>query len=151
MKEEHTANLKTELEKVNGANTAKLIKTLAKVELAGLEGVTLSVDPKFISEPVLSALSSKYSVVLDEQDNLVLKQKENPALDVLDAAGKPVTFQQALKQAVLENKLGTEVKVDPNDPKKKKIIVGGKEGGGGDETEVVPSYIAEKIKSNPGE
>jgi len=150
LKEEHTNNLKTELEKLNGVNSAKLIKTLAKVELQGLTDVELSVDAKFISEPVLSALSSKYNVVLDANDNLDIKQKDNVALDVLDKVGKKVSFSQAIKEIVLDNKLGTLVKEgEPGGAgHKKKIIVGGGAGGGSDETIVLPDYIQEKIKAN---
>ena len=149
MKAQHTENLKTELEKVNGANTAKLIKTLTKVELSGLDGVKLAVGANFIADPVLSSLSSKYAIVLDENDNLDLKQKANPQLDVLDGTGKKMTFQQALRNAVIENKLGTEEKEEGKDEKRKKIIVGGGDGGGDGKTELVPSYIADKINANP--
>jgi len=148
LKEEHTNNLKTELEKVNGANSAKLIKTLAKVELQGLTDIELSVDAKFISDPVLSALSSKYNVVLDGNDNLDIKQKDNVALDVIDKGGKKITFSQAIKEIVLDNKLGTLVKEgDPGPGGKKKIIVGSG-GGGSDEPIVLPDYIMQKIKEN---
>lgn len=152
LKEQHTTNLKTELEKVNGANSAKLIKTLAKVELQSLDGVDFPIDVKFISDPALAALSSKYAVVIDANDNLEIKQKDNVALDVLDKAGKKITFNQALKEVVLENKLAVVRKEDDGggDHKKKKIIIGGGEGGeGGDGALEVPSYIANKIKSNP--
>lgn len=147
LKTQHTENLKTELEKINGANTAKLIKTLAKVELQGLENVKLAVAAGFISDPALAALSSKYAVVMDANDNLDIKQKDNVALDVLDKGGKKITFSQALKEVVIEHKLGSEVVADPLDPKKKKIIVDGG-GDGGEGGFQVPSYIAEKINSN---
>jgi len=148
MKTQHAENLKTELEKVNGANTAKLIKTLTKVELAGLENVKLAVAAGFISDPVLISLSSKYAVVLDDNDQLTLKQKANPELDVMDTAGKKVTFQAALREAVIANKLGTEVKEGEGDGKKKKVIIdtGGENGEG--KVENVPSYIADKINAN---
>lgn len=138
--------LKTELEKVNGANTAKLIKTLAKVELSNLDGIELSVSPSLISETILAQISAKYAVVVDDNDNLTIMQKANPTLKVLDAAGKEVTFQQVLKKTVLENKAGVESKIDA-DPKKKKVVIGGGEGGD-DQTFEMPSYIANKIKEN---
>jgi hypothetical protein len=145
----HGDTLKTELEKANGLNSAKLIKTLTKVELSGLDDIELSVAAKFISDPALNNLSAKYTVVLDENDNLDIKQKADKNLDVLDKAGKKITFAQALREAVLEEKLGKEVKVDPNDPKKKKIIVNPGDGGG-DDVKDVPDYIKEKIVANGG-
>lgn len=149
-KTQHAEALKTELEKNNGANTAKLIKTLTKVELSSLPDVTLAVGAGYISEPVLSALSEKYAVVLDANENLDLKQKANPTLDVVDSKGKKVTFQQALREEVLEKKLGTEAKKDDNGGGgggRQKIIVGSKDDGSGG-TDVVPDYIAQKINAN---
>lgn len=150
LKEQNTQNLTKELEKVNGQHTAKLIKTLTKVELASLSDVTLSVGANFISDPVLSALSAKYAVVIDANDNLDIKQKANPELEVLDSAGKKITFAQALKSVVLDNKLGVEAKTeDPNDPtKKKKVIIGGGGGAGGGTEAPVASYITDKINAN---
>jgi len=153
MKTEHTTNLTKALEETNGKHTAKLIKTLTKVELASIDGITLSVGASFISDPVLSALTAKYAVVLDDNDNLVLKQKENPKLDVIDTAGKTVTFQQALKETVVANKLGVVKAADDKDKdkdkdKRNKIIIGGGDGGGG-EIDLVPSYIADKISKAP--
>lgn len=149
MKTSQPELLKKEIEKITGVNTMKLIKTLTKVELSGLEDVRLGVAPQFISEPALNALNAKYAVVLDEHDNLDLKQKANPALDVMDDKGKKLTFAQALKAVVLENKLGTEIKEDEKEKiqKKKKLLI---EGGGGDDDEpvVVDSHIQKKIDAN---
>lgn len=148
MKTQQPELLKKEIEKVTGANTMKIIKTLTKVELMGLEDVRLGVAPQFISEPALNALNSKYTVVLDDNDNLDLKQKANPALDVMDDKGKKITFAAALKTVVLENKLGAEIKEDEKEKlKKKKLLIEG--GGGDDETPVVvDTHIQKKIDAN---
>lgn len=150
MKEEHSESLKKELEKVNGANTSKLIKTLAKVELGSLDNIQLAVAPAFVSDTVLAELSAKYSVVLDANDNLVLRQKANPELEVLDSKGGKVTYQQALRELVLEKKLGAEVKPpDPKNPgKKNRVII---EPGKGDEGtgDDLPDYISKKIEQQP--
>lgn len=158
LKGEHETNLTKALEETNGKNTAKLIRTLAKVELQDLPGVKLLVGAKMITEPVLAALNSKYTVVLNDDDSFDLKQKTNPALDVLDKAGKKVSFIQAMKEVVLENKLGTEIKegeegeeIDPTTgkPKKKKIIIDEGGGGGGGTETVIPAHIQAKINANP--
>lgn len=150
MKTDHEGNLKTELEKVTGANTAKLIKTLTKVELASLDDVQLAVAANFISDPVLSTLAAKYDIVLDANDNLDIKQKGQPNLDVLDKGGKKVTFRTVLREAVLENKLGTEIKDDGSGKgnTKTKVIIGdGGEGGQGNTD--VADYIQKKIDQQP--
>lgn len=152
MKGEHETNLKTELEKVNGANSARLIRTLTKVELSDLDDVQLSVAAAYISDPALKELSSKYTVILDADDNLDLKQKENAALDVMDKGGKKVTFKQALREVIISKKLGTEIKDDGKGGGggKKKVIIDGDGGNGGDgEAKVVASYIADKIAKQP--
>lgn len=149
MKTENTENLKKELEKVNGANSAKMIRTLTRIELNDIPDVQLAVSAGVLTDSVLGELTSLYAVVLDGNDNLVLKQKAHPELDAIDDKGNKITLKPALKKIVLEKKLGTEVKVDSNDPNKKKIIVGSGEGGsGGDDIKIVPSYIAEKINAN---
>lgn len=151
MKGEHETNLKTELEKVNGTNSAKFIKMLTKVELAGLDDVQLSVAAGFISDPVLQAMSSKYTIVLDANDNLDIKQKDNANLDVLDKGGKKISFKAAMREEVLTNKLGVEIKEDPKNPggKKKVVIDEGGNGGAGGGDKGVPSYIQDKIDNNP--
>lgn len=145
LKDQHKTNLTEELAKVNGTHNAKLIRVLAKVELQGLDDISLAVPANIISDPALQALGEKYLVVLDANENLDIKQKDNPALDVIDKAGKKVTFNQALKEVVLEKKLGT-VKEEEKDPKngKKKVIIDG--GGDGKEGVVeVPDYIKNKM------
>lgn len=148
MKTVHADTLKKEIEAVNGKNTMKLVKTLTKVELQGLDDVDLAVAANYVSDPVLATLNEKYAIVLDANDNLDLKQKEQPALDVLDKTGKKITFQQALKETVIAMKLGTQTKVDPDNPKgKKKVII---EGGGGDAGVVeLPEHIKNKIDAIP--
>lgn len=151
LKTSNAETLQKELEKVNGSHSAKLIKILTKVELAGLPDVQLTVGPSFISDAVLTALSSKYAVVLSEDgESLDIKQKDNPKLDVLGSNGKKIGFQEALKEIVITNKLGAEVKADPNDPlKKRKVVIGG--GGSGDDddvNDVVDSHIMKKIEAN---
>jgi hypothetical protein len=148
MKTQQPELLKKEIEKVTGASTMKIIKTLTKVELMGLEDVRLGVGASILSEPALQLLNAKYTVVLDENDNLDLKQKGNPALDVMDDKGKKLTFAQGLRAVVLENKLGAEIKEDEKkELKKKKLLI---EGGGGDDDEpvVVDGHIAAKIAAN---
>lgn len=149
MKEEHTKNLTTELEKVNGSNTAKLIKTLARVELSSLDDINLSVAASYITDPVLSELNTLYTVVLDANDNLDIKQKAHPTLDVLDTGGKKLPISAAIRKIVLDKKLGSEKKEgdDKTNPKKK-IIIGGGEDGGGEDVKEIPSYIADKINAN---
>lgn len=141
---------KKQIEELNGKHSLKLINTLAKVELQGLDGIKLAVAANYVSGPVLSAMNEKYAIVLDANDNLVLKQKEQPALDVLDKAGKTVTFQQAMKETVLALKLGTEDKPDPTDPKgKKKVIIEG--GGGGEDVVELPAHIKSKVDAIPAD
>lgn len=148
--------LTKELEKNNGVANTKLIKTITKVELASLENVKLSVAPGYLVDPVLADLQSKYNavIVLDEQDNPHLKQKANPALDVM-VDNKVLPFATALKTVVLEKKLGVDSTKEQDDPTKtrKKVVVGGGgnsgEGGEGGDVITVPDYIQNKIDKNP--
>ncbi len=150
LKNEHKTNLETELKKVNTVNDARVLRTLARVEIGQLEGVTLSVAAKFVTDPVLNALTSKYALVLGDNDEILVKQKDNPALDVMEK-GKKLSFVDVAKQVVIDNKLGAEVKADdPNDPKNKKIkVIVTNDGGGGGGNDLVPSYIKDKIDNNP--
>lgn len=144
--EDWEAKMTEAVTKTNGAAQTKMVKLLTRVELSNLEGVDLNVSPSFIQDQLLARLTDKYSVVLNSNDELELKQKDNVALDVMEG-GKKVTFQEALKKLVLENKLGTEKKEEEDPGKRKKVIVGG--GEGGDSIEI-PSYINEKIEKNEG-
>lgn len=128
----------------------RIIKLIAKNNLSTLDKIKLTVNPDYIVDPVLKKVGAKYNavLVLGEDDNLVLKQKDNNALDVLDDKKKVVSFQQALRNVVLEDKLGTEEAADdPNDPTKKKTVsVNSKEG---EQTaDVIPSYIAKAAEEN---
>lgn len=132
--------LNTELEKVNGSNSARMIKNLTKAGLATLEGVEYPVAVHFLVDPILNSLQSKYSIVLGPNDELQIMQKANPALEVL-VDNKTLTFADALKAEVIAQKAGKlkEEKKDPPGPTR--VTVNDDEGG-------VPSYIKDKIDAN---
>jgi hypothetical protein len=150
LKTDHDKNLQAELQKVNTAKDARILRTVARVEMSSIEGVKLNVAAKFVTDPVLQAITSKYALVLDDSDEIHIKQKDNPTLDVMEK-GKKLTFADVAKQTILDYKLGVEEKqADPNDPKNKKtkVIIGGEGGGGEGGDNLIPSYIQDKIKSN---
>lgn len=139
---------KQELEKVNGVASARIIKNVTKAVLATLPGVKLTVPPAYITEQLLSRLQNNYTLVLDDNDDVQLRQKANKELKVLDGS-KEVTFEDALKKQILSDKLGEEVKADDkDDPKKKKKVVIGEGEEGDDNTFTAPDYISSKIKKN---
>jgi transcription termination factor NusB len=140
--------LTKQIEETNGKATAKMVKALTKVELASLDKIKLAVGAGFITEPVLAKLTEKYKIVLDANDNLDLKQKENDKLDVL-VNGKKLSFSQALRDVVLQEKLGTEIKAedDKGGGSRKTVIINNEGNQGGDSVEL-PSYIKDKIEQN---
>jgi hypothetical protein len=100
--------LDTEVKTVSAGNTDKLVKYLAQTNLATLDKIKLNVPASYIVDPILGKLRAKYSVVL-EGDDLVLRQKENPALKVVDKKnGHELSFTEALRAQVLEDKVGAE-------------------------------------------
>jgi len=99
--------LETEVKKVTDTNGEKLMKFLAQTHLTSLEKVKLNVPASYIVDPILNKIRGKYSVLM-EGDDLVLRQKENPALKVVDKKGHDVTFMEALRAQVLEDKVGVE-------------------------------------------
>lgn len=151
--QEWSEKVKTETAAVEGKFQSKLIKTLLGTNLASLDKIKLHVSPGILTTPVLDKLSSKYSVVIDEQDNLDIKDKINPKLEAMDAkTGKKIPIIDALREIVIAEKLGEEVKEDTGGEGggKKKVIVdsGGGAGGEGNDAVVLPDYIKESIEQN---
>jgi hypothetical protein len=139
--------LNGELEKVNGAASSRMIKALTKVELSSLDKIKLNVPPAYITDPLLAKLQSKYTIVLSDNDELDIKQKDNKNLDVLEN-NKKVTFSQALRKLVLEDKVGAEITDDEGEEGKKKKVIINKDGGGGNEPIELPGYIAQRVDNN---
>jgi len=99
--------LETEVKTVSEKTNEKLMKFLAQTHLTSLEKVKLNVPASYIVDPILNKIRGKYSVLM-EGDDLVLRQKENPALKVVDKKGHDITFMEALRAQVLEDKVGVE-------------------------------------------
>lgn len=146
MTTKHQEVLTAELNKLNGANSAKIIRMLTRVELSSMEGISLKVGANLVSDPVLALLNSKYAVVLGDDDSLSIAQKENPKLKVVDDKGKEVTFAQALKQAALDLKIADPITDDgKGGPGKTKKVVVGDGGGSDDNVTIIPDYIKNKM------
>lgn len=136
-----------ELNKVNGSSQNKLVKVLTKAELSSIEDVTLNVPASYVIEPVLAKLTEKYAVVIGDNEELLLKQKANPQLDVMEN-GKILTFSQAVKNVVVAEKLGTaksEKVKEEEERKKRTILIKGERV---EDQILLPSYIEDKIKNN---
>lgn len=147
----HNTKLTAELEKANGMNTAKIIRLQTAFELIGLDKIALSVPASYITEPVLAKLNNLYTVVLNADDTLAIKQKANPALDVMEGS-KVLTFKDVLRKIVIADKLGVETTEDDGGgTRKRKVVVGAGGdggGGGGEENDLIPSYIKDKVDAN---
>lgn len=141
-KTEFETKLSTEKEALSVANVGKVLKLLTTIELGKLDKVKLNVPATYITDPLLGKLGNKYNLVL-ENDQIELRQKENKALKVLDSAGKEISFAQALRSQVLEDKVGEEVKEQQQQQQHRQIIVNPGEEGNGEIT--TPSYIQDKI------
>lgn len=152
--EEFKTKLETETGAIAGKYNAKLIKSLVQGKLTSLDKIKLNVGAEFLADPVLSKLGSKYSVVLGDNDELDIMQKENPKLHVMDAAGKSISFDSALRSVVIDSKLGSEMKEDEGGGGaggKKKVIIGGGNGdggGGNDDAIELPDYIQKSVDAN---
>jgi hypothetical protein len=148
---EWQTTLDNKLKENNGTANTKLLKVLTRSELADLDNIKLNVPAAYVTDPLLAKLSAKYALVLDDNDDIQLMQKANPALKATDTANKPLVFKQELRKLVLEEKVGVEVKADEGDGKSKKktVTVGGGEGGEeGQTTLAIPSYIQKNIDAN---
>jgi hypothetical protein len=99
--------LETETKKVADGNTEKLVKYLTQSQLATLDKIKLNVPASYLVDGVLGKIKGKYSVVM-EGDDVVLRQKANPALKVVDSKGKELSYAEALRAQVLEDKVGAE-------------------------------------------
>lgn len=113
-------------------------------ELSTIED--LAIDPNAVSEIVFKMVEAKYTPVLNP-DTLEFKlmRKDNPALDAIDKAGKPITFRQAALE-VMTGKKGflTEKKADDPNPEPGKVtkVVVGKDG--------QPTHISSHIRKLAG-
>ena len=142
------AKLDTELEKVNGASSSRLVKAVTRAEIATLDDVDVTVPASYITDQLLARLQAKYTIVLDDNDEPQLRQKGNKELKVMDGS-KEVTFRDALKAQIIADKLGTERKEEGGGGGtggKKRVVVGGEH-----EEEVegdVPEYIKAKMEKN---
>lgn len=141
------AKLDTALQETGGKAGARIIKALTKSELATLDGVELVVPANYAISPVLAKLTAKYALVVNDNDEIELKQKDSPALDAMEG-GKKITFTEALKKIVLEDKVGKERKAEDSKEPRKKVIVGGGSETDGEEGIVMPDYISKKIAEN---
>lgn len=143
---EHQTKLTEAVNSAKGEGTGKIIKLLTRVQLGGLDKIKLVAPADYVVDGLLSKLNNKYSIVL-EGDEIGLKQKANVALDVLDTHGKKISFGEALRTQVLEDKLGEEVKEQQGPDPKKKVIVNN-DGSGGENIVAVPDYIKAAIEKN---
>lgn len=134
--------LDTEMKKVTDTNGEKVVRYLAQNNLASLDKIKLNVPASYIVDPILGKLRSKYSVVM-EGDDLVLRQKDNAALKVVDKKGHELSFAEAIRAQVLEDKVGVEE--TPEKPgERRKTTVDTSEGGGNNQGGV-PAYIQQAI------
>jgi hypothetical protein len=144
-----TEKLTNREKELNGEFGSKMVNMLTKLQLSNLDKVKLAVQPGYIATPVLEKLRSKYHLNLNGEE-IELKQKDNPALDVIDKAGKKLSFGEALRAVVLEDKLGTEITEEEGGKagggRTKVKVDGGSGGGEGGEVEVA-SYISDKMQS----
>lgn len=148
---EWQTKLDEQLKAHNGTSNTKLLKILTRSELADLDNIKLNVSAGYLTDPILAKLQAKYTLILDDNDEVQLMQKKNPALHATDSANKNLVFKTELRKMVLEEKLGAEVKADDGDGKNKKktVTVGGGEGGEeGKTTIAIPSYIQKSIDEN---
>lgn len=102
-------------------------------EINALEGAKIgdkvlkfAVAPSLVSGPIHEGVKAQYAVILNpETERFELKQKANPQLDVLDAAGKKVTYQQAAVVVAKNLNLVTEVAAEKTPNPKKTVRVDG--------------------------
>lgn len=137
--------LDTEVKKVSDTNGEKVLRYLAQNNLASLDKIKLNVPASYIVDPILAKIRGKYSVIM-EGDDLVLRQKDNPALKVVDKkTGHELLFAEALRAQVLEDKVGAEE--TPEKPgERRKTTVDTSEGGANNQGGVgVAGYIKEAI------
>lgn len=139
------AKLDNELQAKEGKAGARIIKAETKSLLSSLDGVELTVPASYITDQLLAKITAKYLVVLDANDEPQLKQKENPALDVMEG-GKKVSFADMLKKQVIEDKVGKAKEVE-KPGERKRVTVGAGEGGEESGVELA-SYITDKIAAN---
>lgn len=137
--------LNTELDKVNGAANTKVIKAVTRAALATMDGVALNVPPSYITDPILAKLQNNYTIVLDGNDEPQLMDKKNPNLAAM-ANGKVITFAEALRKQVLEDKVGSEKKEEDDKGGGKRTVIIGSGGKTVDVGEIVPDYIRDKVK-----
>lgn len=136
------------VDKTTKAFGQRIISTLTKGELGSLDKVKLNVKPEYIIDKVLQKVAAKYEAVLQvgDDDVIHLKQKKNDALAVVGKDNKEILFATALREVVLEEKLGTEEATPGPGGKKKQLIdSSGGDGGNEDGETVVASYIQDKI------
>lgn len=118
---------------------SKLLRLVFQSTLGSLPKIKLTVPPEYLTDRLFSKMNSQYNLVLGDNEQILLKQKENAALDVIDKAGKKIGISDALREMVIADKVGEEVVEDPT--KKKTVIV---QPTPGQENEVVvPTYIQE--------
>jgi hypothetical protein len=143
---EWKTKLETDLAAVNTKAEVRLLKTLTRAELGTLEGIKLNVPPSYLTDPILAEMNAKYTLVINDNDEIICMQKENPKLRAVDSKNKNIEFGPELKALVIAKKLGTEVKDDTTDDGggKKKVTI---DGSGGEPSEL-PDYISKKVKEN---
>lgn len=151
-KAELETNSKTILEKAiadeQGKTSSLLQKLLTQNELGNIQG--LKVKPGFIVDAILAKASSLYTLKL-EGTEMVVKRKDNPALDVTGADGKVKSFADVIAEITkaedLVNKTETAEEKAAREKKEK-------EGEGKVKVEVegnefkLPANIASKIEQN---
>lgn len=151
-KDEEFKNQLTEKEKsINTEWGTKYIKSLTKIALGSLDKVKLTTNPDYIVDPILKKIAEKHGAVLEvgADDVIRLKQKANNALHVVGKDNKEITFAQALREVVLEDKVGVEEKPESEEEKRKKLLINSGGEGGKDGVEEIPDYIKDKIAANP--
>lgn len=144
--EEWKTKMETEITGVTTKMGTKLMRNTLQASLGSIPGVKLKVGPNVMVDTVMGRLAAKFSIVMKDNDELDIMNKENNKLEAQDKSGKKIPFTQALKEVVIEDGLGEEVKIDDKKPgDKKKVIIGSDEGGGEGDAVVVPDYIQQNI------
>jgi hypothetical protein len=113
--------LDTETKKVQDANGEKIVKFLTQSNLSSLDKIKLNVPASYVVDGILSKMKSKYNILL-ENDDLVLRKKDNAALKVVDAKGKELSFAEALRAQVLEDKVGVEETAEAAAARKRTVV-----------------------------
>lgn len=127
-----------------GSSIEKLVVKSYLTSLRDL-GYELKANPEYIVDAVANKLKTSFSLNLNDDFSIDLKQKDNPQLDVLDGGGKKKTFNDALIETLTSDKMITKLE-EGKDAQGKPVVTVKVEGDG--KSSVIPEYIAANINKN---